>query len=118
MRSLSPKIRKQLAHALAGLIIIVKGVDKIDHHHSRAGSLLIGIGLVIFLMTLFHHRLAKHIKSFDSVVFLVEAIVLGIIGGLYFQDGKKALPIVYCLGSIGYLIAAYRFYRHAERTSH
>ena len=111
MRPLSPEVRKQLAHALAGLIIMIKGVDKIDHHHSQAGGILIGIGLLIMLITLFHHRLAKHIKSFDSLVFLAEAVVLGIVSGLYFQDGKKALPVAYCLASIGYLIAAYRFYR-------
>lgn len=117
MRSLSPEVRKQLAHALAGLIILFKGVDKIDHH-PQAGSLLIVIGLLIMLLTLFHHRLAKHIKSFDSLVFLAESIVLALISGLYFQDGKKALPIAYGLVSLGYLIVAYRFYRRAGKINH
>jgi hypothetical protein len=118
MRTLSPEVRKQLAHALAGLIIIIKGVDKIDHHHGQAGGFLIGTGFLIMLLTLFHHQLAKYIKSFDSVVFLIEAIVLGIVSGLYFQNGKKPLPMAYCLVSIGYLIAAYRFYRRAGQTNH
>ena len=118
MRTLSPEVRKQLAHALAGLIIIIKGVDKTDHHHGQAGGFLIGTGFLIMLLTLFHHQLAKYIKSFDSVVFLIEAIVLGIVSGLYFQNGKKPLPMAYCLVSIGYLIAAYRFYRRAGQTNH
>ncbi|MVM37374.1 hypothetical protein GO730_06630 [Spirosoma sp. HMF3257] len=118
MRSLSQEVRKQLAHGLAGLIIIIKGVDKFEHHHSIAGSLLVGIGLLVLALTIVHHRLARHIKSFDSLVFLMEAIVLSVVSFLYLQDGKKALPIAYCIASIGYLIAAFRFYRRAGQRSH
>lgn len=118
MRPLSIELRKQLAHGLAGLIVIIKGIDKIDHHHGLAGSILIGIGALILLMTLFHHRLAKRIKSFDGLVFLFEAIVLSIVSGLYLQDGKKALPLAYCLASLGYLVAAFRLYRRDKKITH
>ena len=112
---LSKEKKSQLAHFLAAIIITVKGIDKIDHHHPIGGSILIGIGIVIFLLTIWHHRLASYIKSFDALVFLVEAIVLGIVSGLYVQDGKSALPIAYGMAAVGYLFAAYRAYQRDKR---
>ncbi|GAB3953737.1 hypothetical protein GCM10028805_38050 [Spirosoma harenae] len=118
MRPPSLEVRKQLAHGLAGVIIMIKGIDKAEHHHTIAGGILIAFGLFVFVLTIFHHRLARYIKSFDSLVFFVEAIVLGIVSVLYFQDGKKALPIAYGLATIGYLIAAFRLYRRTGQHSH
>ncbi|GAB4003897.1 hypothetical protein GCM10028808_00440 [Spirosoma migulaei] len=115
LMALSKETRKQMAHALAGVIISIKGIDKIEHHHEIMGSVLIGIGVVIIGLTIYHHRLAKYIKSFDALVFLVEAIVLSIVSILYLQDGKKALPIAYIVASLAYLVAAYRSYHRDKK---
>ncbi|GAB4032293.1 hypothetical protein [Spirosoma gilvum] len=116
MAALSKETRKQMAHVLAGVVIMIKGVDKIDHHHPATGWTLIVIGLGVFSLTLLHHRLARHIKSFDGLVFFIEAIVLGIVSAMYFQDGKKALPFAYLIASIAYLFAAYRMYQRDQKT--
>lgn len=108
---ISKELRVRLAHFLAALIIVVKGVDKIDHHHPVGGGILIGIGIIIGLMVIWHHRLASYIKSFDAMMYLGEAIVLGIVSWLYFQDGKKALPLAYVVATLGYLVASYRTYQ-------
>ncbi|GAA4462717.1 hypothetical protein GCM10023189_39750 [Nibrella saemangeumensis] len=109
--------KKQLAHALAGFIIIAKGVDKIDHHHLTMGYIILLIGVVVLLITIFHHRLARYFRSFDSFVFFAEFVVLAIISGLYFSDGKKALPLAYALASLGYLVGSVLHYRRAGRTT-
>ncbi|RRA99897.1 hypothetical protein EHT25_25020 [Larkinella rosea] len=116
--ALSREKRKQLAHALAGVIILLKAFDKAEHGHMILGSLLGIIGVTIILLTIYHHRLAQYIKSFDALVFLAEAVVLGIVSGLYFHDGKTGLPYAYALASVAYLTAAILFFRRTKPDDH
>lgn len=85
---------RQVAHALAGVVISIKGIDKWEQGHVGFGAFFVMLGVLLFLATLFHHRLSHRIKSFDAFVMGVEAVVLGLIAYLYFHDGKKALPSV------------------------
>lgn len=116
--ALSREKRKQLAHALAGGIILLKAFDKAEHGHMIIGILLGIIGLTIILMSIYHHRLAQHVKSFDALVFLAEAVVLGIVSWLYFHDGKTGLPYAYAIASVAYLIAAILFFRRSKPDHH
>jgi hypothetical protein len=116
--ALSKEKRKQLAHALAGVVILLKAFDKAEHGHALPGIILGIIGAAIIVMSIFHHRLAHYVKSFDSLVFLCEAVVLGIVSGLYFHDGKTGLPYSYGLASVGYLIASFVTFRRSKIQNH
>ncbi|MRS63498.1 hypothetical protein [Larkinella terrae] len=116
--ALSREKIKQLAHAFAGVIVLLKAYDKAEHGHLTTGILLGIIGIIMVLMSIYHHRLAQYVKSFDALVFLAEAVVLGIVSGLYFHDGKTGLPYVYALASVAYLIAAFLHFRRSKGHDH
>ncbi|MFC5412415.1 hypothetical protein ACFPMF_24030 [Larkinella bovis] len=116
--AISKETKKQLAHFLAGAIILIKAFDKAEHGHVLTGGILGFIGVAIVVMNFFHHRLAHRVRSFDALVFLAEAVVLGLVSGLYFHDGKKALPFAYALASGGYLVTAFRFFRRSKSGNH
>ena len=53
-------IREKLAkygHLLIGFVIVVKGFAKIEHHQNGVGAVLISIGIIFALFTVFHEKL-------------------------------------------------------------
>ena len=108
---------RQIAHALAGVVSFIKGIDKWEQDHAGIGLFFLVIGVLLFVATLLHYRLAHRIKSFDSFVAGVEAVVMGLIAYSYFHDGKKALPFVYTAVSIAYVVLTIWFYRRDSHKS-
>ncbi|RRB11572.1 hypothetical protein [Larkinella knui] len=100
-----------IAHVLAGVVIILKGVTKWEDHHAVLGSFFLLLGLLLVAASVWHHQLSRWIKNFDVLVFAIEALVLGLIAYLYYQEGKQGLPWVYGLTSVGYLILMVIFSR-------
>ena len=107
-------IRENLAkygHLLTGFVIVVKGVAKIEHHQNGVGAVLILIGIIFGLFTVFHEKI-PFIKRHEAVLLWTESFVLLIVAYSYFSDGKKGLPIAYVLCSIAYIIVGFfRYYR-------
>lgn len=106
----------RFGHLIAGLVIVLKGVSKIEHHQNWTGAILILIGIVFGLFTIFHEKLSW-IKRYEAVLLWVEALALAIVAYSYFYEGKTLLPVAYAFCVIAYAAVGFYRYRH-PRTKH
>lgn len=102
-----------LAHYLTAAVVLLKGFDKATHfnEHPVTASLLILLGTLILVATIFHRYFTKHFKDFRIILHTFEFFVLIIVAYYYFSEGKRALPSVYVIAAIGHAISAWFFYR-------
>lgn len=120
MGILSPKAKEKmqgLAHYLAGLVIILKGVDKAAHfqEHPIITIFFFVMGAFIIFATAKHHYFEKRFKDFKVLMFLCEGIVLSIVTWYYFSEGKKALPFAYLFATVMYFIMAVVTFNKSKR---
>lgn len=106
-----------LAHYLAGIVIILKGVDKAEHfkEHPFITAFFFIMGFFILFANYKHHYFENKFKDFRVMMFLCEGIVLSIVTWYYFSEGKKALPIAYLFATFLYFIMAIVTYRKQTR---
>lgn len=97
-----------LAHYLAGIVIILKGIDKAEHFHEHPfiTVFFFVIGLFILIATFRHHYFEKRFKDFRVLMFLCEGVTLSIVTWYYFNEGKKALPFAYLFATVLYFVMA------------
>lgn len=98
------------AHLLAGVVIVFKGVGKIEHHQNGTGVILLAIGVVFMLFAFFHEKI-PFIKRHEAVLLWIEAAVLAIIAFSYFSEGKTALPLAYAVLTVAYIAVGFFRYR-------
>jgi hypothetical protein len=112
----NPK-RERLAHYLAGVIIILKGVEKAEHfsQHPVVCMFLFFMGAFIIFANFRHHYFETKFREFKSVLFFCEGLVLGVISYYYFAEGKKALPYAYAVTAIAYLIYSIVVYKKKKK---
>lgn len=113
-------MKKQLVsihHFVVALILLSKGFDKIQHHHSFIGWTILLLGVVILGYFIFL-KIAK--KPHESVVLLMhlfESIALFLTAYVYFQEGKTWLPYVTLLAAVGFLVATIlHLFQHQKKT--
>jgi hypothetical protein len=106
-------IKETVAHYLTGLIVIVKGFEKMEHfdEHPFIPIFLFALGAFIIIATLCHRFFEQHVKEFKTLLHGCEFLVLCLVAYYYFVEGKKALPAAYLIAAIGHLVAAIVFYR-------
>ena len=99
-----------LHHLIAGLLLVVKGIDKISHH-VFIGSLFLLFGILI--LSFFFYVLFKkqHAETFELTFRWFEAIVSLFTAYIFFTEGKKYLPYGSLLAAIGFLISIYMFHK-------
>lgn len=105
---MSPKNRHKLTiflHILTAFILLLKGYDKLEHHHTTGGYVLIGLGLLILLLTLAGAKAGLSHKGVTLATYSIESAALLVVFFLYLKDGKQLLPYVYLVASIMYLVA-------------
>lgn len=101
----------RFAHLLAGVVIVLKGVGKIEHHQNGVGITLIVIGIAFALIAFFHEKV-PFIKRHEAVLLWIEAVVMALVAFSYFSEGKKGLPAAYLLCSVIYVVVGfYRYHR-------
>ena len=99
------------AHLLAGFVIVLKGIGKIEHHQNGVGATLIAVGIIFALFSFLHEKI-PFIKRHEAVLLWFEAFVLALIAISYFSEGKKGLPAAYALCSLIYIVVGfYRYHR-------
>ena len=102
-----------LAHYLAGVVILLKGIDKAEHfnEHPFITIFFFVIGLFILIATFKHHYFEKKFKDFKVLMFLCEGVALSIVTWYYFNEGKKALPFAYLFATVLYFLMAIVTYK-------
>lgn len=104
------KIKNQLLsiqHFVVSLILMTKGFDKIQHHHSAIGWTILLLGIFVFGYFIFVKVAKKPHFILELIVHLFESIALFLTTYVYFQEGKTILPYVTLLAAIGFLIATF-----------
>jgi hypothetical protein len=97
---------ENITHYLTALVVIIKGLDKIDTPGKMSyGILFLIMGLLIAVGTLFHHKAEKLLKHFKAYVLIFEAVIMGIVGYLYVKEGKHLLQYVCFAASMMFVVA-------------
>ena len=96
---------ESIGHYLTAFVVLLKGIDKIDLGKPAIGVLFVLFALIIVLGTFFHHKAVRLLRHFKAYIFVMEAIVIGMVGYLYLKDGKQFLPYVCFLASAVFIVA-------------
>ncbi len=98
--------REVIAHVCTGVTIILKGIDKVENPDKLIfGVVLIFIGCIVLSVGIFHNTIDHKIGSAKSIVFLGEAIVMLIVGYIYYHDHKLLIQYACFVASVGFLVA-------------
>lgn len=114
MAALSKKLRKY-SHLLAAFIIFLKGYDKMAQG-DRGYWVFFSLGFIFLVIVVFHNWLANRIKWIDAILYSLEAIIIFYIAYGYFSKGKTALPLMYVLAGLLYIVSAVVMSRRNMRT--
>ena len=94
-----------IQHLCVSLILIPKGIDKIQHHHDSIGWIILLMGIAILSYFIFQ-KISKTKNHFITiVVHLFESIALFLTSYVYFQESRIYLPYIILIAAIGYLFA-------------
>jgi FtsH-binding integral membrane protein len=107
-----------VAHYLTAFVVLLKGFDKLGvEGKTPYAVVLIVIGLIILLGTIFHHRFEKTLKHFKGIISVLEAITMAIVGYLYLKDGKQLIQYVCFFAAAMFLIAAIIYFTKEKSTA-
>ncbi len=93
-------------HLIVSVILMTKGFDKIQHHHSLIGWIILLLGILVLSYFIFSKLTKNPHSNFEFLVHLFESTALFLTSYVYFQEGKSILPYVTITAGIGFLIAA------------
>jgi tryptophan-rich sensory protein len=92
-------------HFLVAVILMTKGFDKIQHHHSLIGWTILFLGIVVLSYFIFIKLSKKRHSTLDLTIHFFESIALFLTSYVYFKEGKLFLPYITLIAGIGFLIA-------------
>lgn len=108
---------QSVAHYLAGLVILLKGVAKLDAAPSALAYFFVITGAVVLIATVFHQRIHRYERFYLTSLYLVEAVVMGLVAWTFAAEGKKGLPIVFGLAAFLFAVAFVMILFARRRTS-
>jgi FtsH-binding integral membrane protein len=104
-------------HFFVALILITKGFDKIQHHHSFIGSIILLLGLIVLVYFIFIKLSKKSHYLLEVIIHLFESIALFLTSYVYFNEGKTLLPYVTLIAALGFSIATFLHIRGHKKHS-
>jgi hypothetical protein len=97
---------ESIAHYMTAFVILMKGLDKLGQPGKLwVGIIFLAIAVFIVLGSIFHHKAETMLKHFKAYVFVLEAIVMSIVGYLYMKEGKQMIQYVCFASSLIFIIA-------------
>ena len=103
-------------HFVVAFILITKGFDKIQHHHSFIGWTILLLGFIILLYFINTKISNKNHSSLELVIHFFESIALFLTSYVYFQEEKTWLPYVTLAAAIGFLITTLVHFKKHKKT--
>ncbi len=103
-------MKKQLLsihHFVVAVILLTKGFDKIQHHHSFIGWTILLLGIIVLSYFIYIKLSKKAHSSLELIIHFFESVALFLTSYVYFQEGKSFLPYVTLIAGIGFLIATF-----------
>jgi hypothetical protein len=94
-------------HFLTGLVILLKGISKLEHAEGHIGSIafFFAAAVYVFAATALHRRFHRHEAQLQASIYLIESAVLGIIAWMYVEQGKRWLQYPAAFASAAFLLA-------------
>ncbi len=92
----------KLLHFLAGILLILQGLDRLEIDHAHPLFFIV-FGAAVGSVGLFHDSLVKNYQVTAAMIYWLEALMILFIAFHYFEIGKKYLPILY-IGLVIYYI--------------
>lgn len=96
---------EHIHHLFTGLLLGLKGVDKISHGAPLLGSLVLLFGIVVVGYFIYSIKREQHNFTLKVLVHFFEAVALLFTAILLFQEGKKYVQYVTLAASIGFFVA-------------
>jgi predicted MFS family arabinose efflux permease len=110
------RLLENVVHYLTAFTIILKGLDKIGAPGKAGyGIVLVLIGALIVLGTIFHHKLERWLKHFKAITYALEAVVMSIVGYLYLKEGKQLIQYVCFFAAVMFIVALCVYIRKFRR---
>jgi len=108
-------VLQKVVHVLTALILLLKGISKLEHasHYWPFIVFFFATAAWILAITILHDHLHSHARMLTASVYAIECVATAIVAGLYFAEGKRALPWVTTLAALGFAIA---FVVHLKKT--
>lgn len=110
MKSEVKSVLRSIQHFVLSILFINKGIDNIVLGHHVTGWILVVLG--VFIFSYFIYLKLKRSEHFliEIIIYIFESIALFITAYLYYDSGKKYLPILISIAAVGYLIAGFVHY--------
>ena len=93
-----------IGHLCVGLSILMKGIDKVEHH-PFIGGVLIFAGLLVIVFSIKHNKIESKFGKIKYFVFGVESVVMALIGYSYYQDGSNLIHYAYFIVALMFIAA-------------
>lgn len=103
---LSGEKKKNIAHIVAGIVILVHSFEKYESGHGSWLFFAIA-GIVFISIALLHHTIERKAPWIDGIFFAIEGLLSLSIAYDYFHMGKKGLPLTYLAAGITQLTVAF-----------
>lgn len=109
---------ENFTHYVTAFVIVMKGLDKVETP-GKVGYALVFflIGILIIAGTAFHHKAERLLKHFKAYVYVLEAVVMSIVGYLYAKDGKAMIQYVCFAAAAMFIVALVIYVRKGSKVS-
>ena len=105
---------KSIYHLIIGITLLLKGFDKIDHHHPLIGAIILFLGLAVIGYYTYIIISKKSNHKLNIAVHFCEGLALLFTSYIYFEEGKTYLPYVLLAAGVGFIIIAIVHLRKRE----
>jgi hypothetical protein len=112
------QLLENMVHYLTAFTILLKGLDKMATPGKMAyGLTFVVISILIVLGTVFHHKAKQLLKHFKAYVYVLEAVVMSIVGYLYLKDGKNLIQYMCFFAAAMFVVALIVYIRRSKHIS-
>ncbi|MEO6149921.1 MAG: hypothetical protein ABIN95_08505 [Mucilaginibacter sp.] len=108
----------KIAHLLAGGIILLHGVEKLDSNHTVSALFFLIAGAVFLAVAIFHHKLVTRIRSADTIFSVIEGLLAVIVAIEFIQAHKQYIQYMYLFAAAAYFVQAVIAYRAPVKHHH
>lgn len=95
-----------LHHVASGGVLVLKGLDKLEHGYLHVGAALFGLGVLLLAYFAFERFGQDRSRELAILVHACEGIAFLFVTYLYFAEAKTYLPWATLAAAIGFFIAA------------
>lgn len=95
-----------ITHYITAFVVLMKGFDKVTiPGKAGIGIFFICIALFIAAGTMFHHKFERLLRHFKAYTYVLESVVVGLVGYLFLKEGKHGLAYTYFFASAMFAVA-------------